>query len=487
MALNEKVNTYLDFSTFHNVINGELSPTPGKTRHGVNPDTLENNPEVPLSTIEDVNRAVEAAEKAAKLWCEVPWSERASAIQRYADAIEKHTEDFVQILIKETGKPINLARLEFITCVRYLRGFCQLSLPEEVIEDTKERKVVTRYTPLGVVVGIVPWNFPVQLSCVKLAPALLTGNAYIWKPSPHTPYCSIKVAELGQRFFPPGVLQILSGDNDLGRLLAEHPNVQMVSFTGTAEVGKKIMECCSKTLKRMVLELGGNDPAIICADVDPVVVATTIAYISFCHSGQICIAMKRIYVHEAVYDAVLAAMVSFVQTLKIGLDEEAHAGPISNKDHFERVKDLLADVEKNELKVAIGSTKPLSDRSGYYLVPTIIDNPPDDARVVVEEQLGPVLPLMKWSEEADVISRANNTNTGLGASVWSRDMEQAERMAKQLQAGNIWINTHAEIQASTPYAGHKHSGLGIAMGVEGLKSCCNVQSIYTRTGGVVEY
>ncbi|KAI1417203.1 aldehyde dehydrogenase [Hypoxylon sp. FL1857] len=487
MALNETADAPLDFSTFYNIIDGKVSTT-DNTRHTINPATLESNPEVPLSTIDDVNRAVEAAERAAKSWAEVPWDERASAIQSFADAIEKHAEDFVQMLIKESGKPLTWARLELSTCVRYLRGFCQLSLTGEVIEDTKERKVVTRYTPLGVVVGIVPWNYPIQLSCVKMAPALLTGNAYIWKTSPHTPYCSLKFAELGQRFFPPGVLQVLSGDNDLGPLLTEHPNVHMVSFTGTVEVGKKVVQSCSKTLKRVVLELGGNDPAIVCADVDPVDVATKIAYVSFCHAGQICIAMKRIYVHDAVYDAVLAAMVGFVQTLKLGLDENAHLGPISNKDHFERVKGLLADVESTNLKVAIGSTKPLSDRNGYYLVPTIIDNPPDDSRIVVEEQFGPVLPIMKWSEEADVVFRANNTYAGLGASVWTRDMEQAERLAKQLQAGNIWINTHAEIQTSTPYAGHKQSGLGIAMGVDGLKSCCNVQSVYTRpAGGVAQY
>ncbi|KAI1141049.1 aldehyde dehydrogenase [Hypoxylon sp. FL0543] len=486
--INQTRDIIFESGTFGNVINGELSLTPGKTRHTVNPATLENNPEVPLSSVQDVNRAVEAAEKAAKLWRKVPWNERASAIQRYADAIEERTEDFVQILIKETGKPITWARHEFSTVVRYLRGFCELSLPEEVIEDTREREVVIRYTPLGVVVGIVPWNYPVQLSCVHMAPALLTGNAYIWKPSPHTPYCSLKVAELGQRFFPPGVLQALSGDNDLGPLLAEHPNVQMVCFTGSTEAGKKVLASCSKTLKRVVLELGGNDPAIICADVDPASVATKIAYVSFCHSGQICVAPKRIYVHEAVYDAVLAAMVSFVQTLKLGVDEDAHGGPISNKDHFERVKDLLADVESSKLTVATGSTKPLSNMSGYYLTPTIIDNPPDDARIVVEEQLGPILPLMKWSEEADVIYRANNTHTGLGASVWSRDPEQAKRLANQLQAGNVWVNTHAELQTSTPYAGHKQSGLGISMGVDGLKAFCNVQSMYARPhDGVAQY
>ncbi|KAI1647918.1 aldehyde dehydrogenase [Daldinia loculata] len=480
MALDKTGYPPLDFNTFYNVIDGELSSTPNNVRYGINPITLENNPAVPISSLHDVNRAVEAAGRAAKSWAEVPWDKRVSAIREYANAIEDKAEDFVRILMKETGKPVNLARTEISTCVQYLREFCQLSLPSEVIEDTEERKVVTRYVPVGVVVGIAPWNFPVQVSCMKMTPAILTGNAYIWKPSPYTPYCSLKFAELGQRFFPPGVLQALSGDNDLGPLLTEHPNIQMVSFTGSTLVGKKVMESCSKTLKRVVLELGGNDPAIVCADVDPASVAKRIASIAFCHSGQICIATKRIYVHEAVYDAVLAAMVEFVKTLKLGSGEDAYTGPISTIDHFKYVKGLLASVESAKLTVATGSTKPPSDMSGYYIVPTIIDNPPDDARVVIEEQFAPVLPLMRWKDEADVISRANNTNMGLGASVWSRDLDQAERLGKQLQAGNIWINTHLEIQTSTPFAGHKQSGLGIAMAVDGLKACCNVQSIYTR-------
>ncbi|KAF3062484.1 Phenylacetaldehyde dehydrogenase [Daldinia childiae] len=470
----------LDFDIFYNVIDGELSLTQSNVRYGINPITLEKNPSVPISSLYDVNRAVEAAGRAAKSWAEVPWDKRVSAIREYASAIEDQAEDFVRILMKETGKPINLARREISTCVQTLRGFCQLSLPSEVIEDSEGRKVVTRYTPVGVVVGIIPWNFPVQVSCMKMTPAILTGNAYIWKPSPYTPYCSLKFAELGQRFFPPGVLQALSGDGDLGPLLTEHPNIQMVSFTGSTLVEKKVMESCSKTVKRVVLELGGNDPAIVCANVDPTSVAIKIASVAFSHSGQLCVATKRIYVHEAVYDAVLAAMVEFVKTLKLGSGEDAYTGPISNIDHFEYVKDLLANVESSKLTVETGSTKPLSDMNGYYIIPTIMDNPPEDARVVIEEQFAPVLPLMKWSDEADVISRANNTNMGLGASVWSRDMDQAERLGKQLQAGNIWINTHAEIQTTTPFSSHKQSGLGISMAVDGLKACCNVQSIYTR-------
>ncbi|KAJ8106079.1 hypothetical protein ONZ43_g7182 [Nemania bipapillata] len=224
------------------------------------------------------------------------------------------------------------------------------------------------------------------------------------------------------------------------------------------------MESCSKTLKRFTLELGGNDAAIVCSDVDAAAVATKIGIIAWCNSGQICICVKRIYVHESVYDAFLAGLVGFAESLKLGVGADAFVGPLSNQFQYERVKELLTDIEKTQLKVATG----------------IIDNPPDDARIVTEEQFGPVIPVMKWTDEADVIRRANNSSAGLGASVWSRDMDQADRIGKQLQAGNIWINCHAEMQPSTPFSGHKQSGLGAEMGIDGLKAYCNIQSVYTR-------
>ncbi|KAI0543895.1 aldehyde dehydrogenase [Xylaria curta] len=470
----------IEFGTFYNVIDGATVEGSGRSRQLINPSTGDRNPTAPLSTLEDVDRAVEAGKRAATAWAAVPWDERADALRRFADALEATAEDFVKLVMMEQGKPPMWARHEIATGVQWIRDFCNMSRPGDVIEDTEERKVIIRYLPLGVVVGIVPWNYPVQLACMKIAPAILTGNAFIWKPSPHTPYCSLKLAELGLRFFPAGILQALSGDNDLGRWLTEHPGINMVSFTGSTRVGKQVMETCSKTLKRFTLELGGNDAAIICADVDPVAVASKIGLFAFCNSGQICIAMKRVYVHESVYDAVLKTLIGFAQSLKLGLDEDAFMGPVSNQPQYEHVKELLTDIKNTKLTVATGSTEPLAERKGYFLAPTIIDNPPDNSRIVVEEQFGPILPLMKWSEEPDVIRRANATESGLGASVWSRDKGQADRIAQQLQAGNVWINCHAEMQPSTPFSGHKQSGMGIEMGVEGLKSYCSVQSVYAR-------
>ncbi|KAI1120061.1 aldehyde dehydrogenase [Nemania abortiva] len=469
----------LDFTTFYNVIDGKLREGE-KTRHTLNPATLEANPNVPFSTSEDVDEAVKAAQKASKHWAQVPWSERKKALEDFTAALEAHADDFIRMLVNEQGKPPFWAKNEFEIAMSFLKGFCDLSLPVETIEDTKERKVVTHYIPIGVTVGITPWNYPVYLGCAKLGPALLTGNAFILKPSPYTPYCSLKLAELGTRFFPPGVLQALSGEDDLGTFLTSHPGVNMVSFTGSAPTGKKVMRQCSETLKRVTLELSGNDPAIVCADVDPVVVASKLTLYAFCNAGQICMSMKRIYVHDSVYDAVLSAMIDQIKSLKIGSDVDSFLGPVANKAQFQRLEGLYAGIETEGLKVAVGGTKPLPDMKGYFFPATLVDNPPDGATIVKEEQFGPVLPLLKWSDESDVIYRANNTESGLGASVWTRDDAQAIRIANQLEAGNVWINTHAETMPNTPFGGHKQSGIGIEWGVEGLKAYCNLRAIYTK-------
>ncbi|KAH9904385.1 betaine aldehyde dehydrogenase [Xylariomycetidae sp. FL2044] len=309
----------------------------------------------------------------------------------------------------------------------------------------------------------------------------MTGNAIILKPSPLTPYCNLKMAELGLRFFPPGVFQALSGDHDIGPYLVEHPGVGIVSFTGSTAAGQKVMESCSKTLKRVTLELGGNDAAIVCADVNPVETAPGVAFSAFLNSGQVCSIPKRVYVHEAVYDEFMAVMVAFAQNLSLNQDEHQIAiGPVSHKRQYERVQEFLRDIEANKLTVAAGSTKPLSDRPGYFLSPTIIDNPPEESRVVAEEVFGPVVPVLKWSDEADVIRRANDSDYGLAATVWSKDIAQAERIAQQLEVGTVWINTHPVPGAKFPFAGHKMSGLGVEWGIQGMKGYCNLQTIHTK-------
>lgn len=470
----------LDFTKFQNVINGKLTDTK-ETRRTVNPSTLEELYPVPVSTQEDIDEAIEAAKKAQESWSNVPWTERQQAVKDYADALEALSGDFAKQLVTEQGKPLAFAQAEIADAVKWLRQFCEFPEPEDVIQDDDKKKIITRYTPLGVAVGIVPWNFPIQLSAGKIGAALITGNSFILKPSPFTPYGGLKLAELAQRFFPPGVFQALSGDDNLGPWLTSHPGVDKVSFTGSTATGKRVMESCAKTLKRVTLELGGNDPAIICADVNPAEVAPAVAFMALANSGQICIAIKRIFIHESVYDDVVKAMVEFVKSAKVGdgFADGTMLGPINNKLQFDRVKNLLADIEKTQLNIATGTTK-TEEGKGYFIQPTLIDNPPENSRIVVEEPFGPVFPVLKWSDEEDVIKRANNTDMGLGASVWTRNPQEAERIGRRLKAGNVWINAHGEVQPNAPFGGHKQSGIGYEWGYGGLKAYCNAQSIYLK-------
>ncbi|KIW75688.1 hypothetical protein Z517_10430 [Fonsecaea pedrosoi CBS 271.37] len=467
------------FNGFYNTINGK-STTTEQTRHGINPATGKPNPEVPVSTQKDVDDAVAAAKEAFKTWSKTPLEKRKEAVLAFADALEKYANDFGKLLTQEQGKPLQFAVGEIHTGVHWLRALSKLELKEEVVEENDEKKIIVRYTPLGVAVGIVPWNFPVHLACGKIAPSLLTGNPIIIKPSPFTPYCDLKLGELGQQFFPPGVLQVLSGDDNLGPWLTSHPGPDKISFTGSTFTGKKVMESAAKTLKRVTLELGGKDPAIVCKDVDINAVAQKIATLAFLNSGQICLAIKRIYVHEDIHDQFRDAMVAFTKQLKVGdgTEEGVFLGPIQNKMQYEKVKTFFSDIEKEKWNVAVGGKN--EDKPGYFITPTIIDKPADDSRIATEEPFGPIVPLMTWSDEDDVIARANNTKMGLGASVWSNDLEQATRIARQIDAGSVWVNTHLEVDPNAPFGGHKESGLGFEWSLAGLKAYCNVQTLYLK-------
>ncbi|KAF5023094.1 hypothetical protein F66182_4851 [Fusarium sp. NRRL 66182] len=461
------------------IINGKSVST-AKTRRGINPATLQEKPDVPVATQENLHQAVEAAREAFKSWSKVSWDERKNKLFAWADAIEAQKKDFADLLVSEQGKPTEQASGEVDAAVAWIKGQISIDLPEEVIEDSESRKVVTRYTPLGVAAAIVPWNFPLMLAAAKIAPALVTGNVIIVKPSPFTPYCGLKLVELAQQFFPPGVVQSLSGDDHLGPWITSHPGIDKISFTGSTHTGKLVMQSASKTLKRVTLELGGNDAAVVFPDVDVDKVAGKLAGLAFLNSGQICLNVKRIYVHESIYAKFRDAVVQHVKNYSIGdgSKEGTSHGPVQNEMQYNRVKTFFEDIEKQGWKVATGGQIDPAPKNGYYITPTVIDNPPEDSRIVVEEPFGPILPLLSWKDEQDVIERANDTRLGLGASVWSGNLETAERVAKCLDAGSVWVNSHFEITPTAPFGGHKESGIGAEWGVNGLKGFCNVQSLF---------
>ncbi|KAF2014246.1 aldehyde dehydrogenase-like protein [Aaosphaeria arxii CBS 175.79] len=468
----------LDWKVFQNTINGKQETTQQK-RHGVNPATGENGPEVPVSTKEEVDRAMKAAADAFESWSEVPWEERKKAVLAYADGLEAEKENFAQELTKEQGKPLAFARAEVDAALHWIRTVATLELPEETVTEG-DKEIVVRFTPLGVTVGIVPWNFPIQLAVGKIAPSVLTGNPIIVKPSPFTPACGLKLAELAQQYFPPGVVQGLSGGDDLGPMLTSHPTPAKISFTGSTFTGKKVMESASKTLKRVTLELGGNDPAVILDDVNIDEIAQKVAGLAFLNSGQICIALKRIFVQESIADKFLEAMVKATKNFKVGpgTEPDVYLGPIQNKMQYERVKGFFTDIEKENWKVAVGGKNP--DGPGYFITPTIIDRPDENSRIVTEEPFGPIVPFLTFNTDADGIKKANDTSMGLGASVWSSDLERAAKVARKIRAGNVWVNAHLELDPRFPFSGHKESGIGSEWGITGLKAYCNTQTLYLK-------
>lgn len=323
---------------------------------------------------------------------------------------------------------------------------------------------------------------PLLIGIFKIASCLIAGNVIIVKPSPFAPYAVTKLVELARGLFPPGVIQVLSGGDDLGPWLTEHPGIDKISFTGSSATGKRVLASCSRTLKRVTLELGGNDAAIICEDADLAQAIPKVGTLAFLFSGQICMDIKRVYVHEAIYDKFLAGLVEFVKNIKTGdpNDPDTLVGPLQNSMQYEKVKELFAQIEPQGWKTAVGGASDLKSThaKGYFMQPTVIDNPPEDSAIVQEEPFGPIVPLLKWSSEEDVIARANDSKMGLGASVWSADIARATRMAEQLEAGSVWVNTHFDLSFKVPFGGSKWSGFNRELGVDGIKGWLEPQSLW---------
>lgn len=386
------------------------------------------------------------------------------------------------MLVKETGKAISTVHMEFGGTPAYLRGLGALRVEDEVLVDDDEHTATLRYEPLGVGAAIVPWNWPLLLATIKLASALITGNCVIVKPSPFTPYTVVKLVELAAHIFPPGVVQALSGGDDLGPMLTEHPDIDKVSFTGSSFTGKKVMESCARTLKRVTLELGGNDVAIVCADANLAKTIPVVGTMCFLGSGQICMDVKRIYVHASVYDEFKAGLIEFAKHVKLGdpTDATVTVGPIQNSMQYGKVKDMYERIQAEGWNAIVGGApdQRAEHPKGYYMQPTIIDNPPEDSRIVQEEPFGPIVPLLKWSDEDDVLKRANAGKNGLGGSVWTQDVDKGKRLAAQLEAGSVWVNCHFKLDPRVPFGGAKWSGLGRELGTTGLRGWMEPQSLW---------
>lgn len=460
---------------FNFLINGRLVAG-AKTMPVVNPATEEILVQCPRASEEQLNEAVAAAKAAFPAWAATPIEERRKLIVRMAETIEKNCADLARILTQEQGKPLADATAETMGMAGFFRYFASLDLPMRVIEDSKGRKVEAYRRPLGVIGAIIPWNFPLMILSFKLPPALLAGNTLVVKPAPTTPLASLKFAELVADILPKGVLNFIADANDLGDALTHHPDVRKISFTGSTATGKKVMASAAETLKRITLELGGNDAGVVLDDAKPKAVAKGIFEGAFQNSGQVCLAIKRLYVHESIYDEMCHELVQLAEAAVVddGLKQGTQLGPLQNKMQYEKVKGFLDDARKNGKVVAGGE---VMDRPGYFIRPTIVRDISEGSRLVDEEQFGPVLPVLKYSDTDEAIKRANNTTYGLGASVWSSNLERAHDVASRLEAGTVWINKHLDMAPHIPFGGAKNSGLGTEFAEEGLNEFTQLQVI----------
>lgn len=452
--------------SYEMLINGQLVAG-SRTLDVVDPSTGEVFETCACASREEIEDAVTAAAAAFPAWSATPLDGRRAILIRMAEAIEANLESLARTLTCEQGKPTADALGEVGGSAYFLRYYAGLEIPVEVIEDSEARLIELHRKPLGVVAAIVPWNFPVLTAVNKIGAALLTGNTVVVKPAATTPLATLQIAALLKDIVPAGVVNIVTDKNDLGDVLTSHPLVRKVSFTGSTNTGMKVMSAGSSTLKRMTLELGGNDSGIVLEDCDPDVVSQQLFDSAFVNNGQVCIALKRLYVHDSQYDAICAKLAEIASATIVGpgLQQGTQLGPVQNRVQYDKLKALIEET-KGEGNIIAGGDSP--DRPGFFINPTIVRDLPDDARLVTEEQFGPVLPVMRYADVNDVIARANNTSYGLGNSVWSASVEKAGEVANQLDSGSVWINKHGDIGPDTPFAGAKMSGVGIEMGQHGL-------------------
>jgi len=466
-------------TSYRMLIDGQLVDS-SETLTVLNPATEAVLASVPDCSMAQLDAAVAAARRAQPAWAAQGIEARRVLLREMIVRIKPHIAELTTLLTQEQGKPLAMAEGEIKSLLRFMKGLCEQSLPESVNEDSPVRRSVTRRVPLGVVAALSPWNFPALLSWWKVVPALLTGNTVVLKPSPLTPLTVLRIAEWMADLFPAGVLNVVVGGDALGPRLTSHPGIDKVSFTGSTETGRRVMAAGASTLKRLTLELGGNDAAIVLPDVDLAKAVPQLFWSAFANSGQVCVATKRLYVHRDIYEAFAQAFAAYAQTIKVGpgLEPGTQLGPVQNRQQYQRVRALIEETHQAGHKVLFEGTVPSGP--GYFVPVTVFDNPPDDSRVVAEEAFGPVLPLLRFDTVDEVVRRANASSYGLAGSVWSRDLDQAVQIAQRLETGNVYINESFYLSPDAPFAGHKQSGFGVEMGEDGLLSFTQPQTLMIR-------
>jgi acyl-CoA reductase-like NAD-dependent aldehyde dehydrogenase len=445
----------------------------------LNPSTGEVVGLMPLATPEQLDQAVAAAQSAFKDWSRTSDAHRIEACRAVAEAIAANAEELAKLLTREQGKPMNGlgSRFEIGGALAWTRYTAELELPTEILQDNNEGRVELHRKPIGVVGSITPWNWPVMIACWHIIPAIRAGNTVVIKPSPMTPLSTIRLVEIINEVLPAGVVNVITGENVIGAALSAHPGIAKMTFTGSTETGKKIMASAVETLKRLTLELGGNDAGIVLPDVDPERIAEGLFWGAFINNGQTCAALKRLYVHDSIYDRVCAALADYAGKITIGdgMDEQSVLGPVQNEMQFNKVKHLVDDARARGGRILTGGAP--MERPGYFYPITLVADVEDGIPLVDEEQFGPALPIIRYSDIDEVIERANRNPAGLGGSVWSSDPEKAKHYALKLECGSVWINKHGAIQPNAPFGGVKNSGIGVEFGAEGLKEFTTIQTV----------
>ena len=462
---------------FENVLNGRRvdSPTHFESRNPANGEVLGL---VPHSTPEQVAQAVAAAKAAQPAWAALADAQRCAMVAKLAEAIGANAEALAEWVTREQGKPLGGigpgqvpgSRFEVFGCQAWTQVTASLSLPVDVVFEDATRRDEMHRRPYGTVAAIAPWNWPLLIAIWQIVPALRAGNTVVIKPSEYTSIGTLEMVWLMAQQLPPGVLNTVTGGGEVGAALADDPRVDKIMFTGSAATGRKVTKAAASHLTPTTLELGGNDAAIVLPDADPKRIAMGLFWGSFINQGQTCACAKRVYVHRSLHDALVNELQALAAAMPMGdgMQPGTALGPVQNRMQFDKVAALVNAARAEGGTVVCGGA-PLPGPGLFYPV-TLVTGLEDGARLVDEEQFGPVLPLIAYDDVDDAIASANRLDVGLGASVWSSDLDKASAVAERIEAGTVWINQHGAIHPMVPFGGIKGSGWGVEFGVEGLKS-----------------